>query len=97
MGVGDLVGCSRPESFLYLVAHRVAQGEEPLTAAIAVIPPLPLHAGHVGSVVEIAKPFVGRALGRRPGRCFATEAELVDVSFPAVGAIQKKCHTLGDP
>ncbi len=87
MGVGDPVGCSRPESFLYLVAHCVAQGEEPLTATIAVVPPLSLHAGHVASVVEIADPIVGRAVRLRPGRCFAAEAELVDVSFTAVGAV----------
>ena len=87
MGVGNPVGYSRPEGFLYLVAHRVAQGKEPLTATIAVVPPLSLHAGHVVSVVEIAEPIVGRAVGCRPGRCFAAEVEFMDVSFPTVGAV----------
>ena len=79
--------CSRPQSFLYLVAHSVAQGEEPLTATIAVVPPFSLHAGHVALVVEIPDPIVRRAVGRRPGRCFAAEAEFMDVSFPTVGAV----------
>ena len=87
---------SRPERFLDLVAHRVAQGEELLTATIAVVPPFSLHAGHVASVVEIPDPIVRRAVGRRPGRCFAAEAEFMDVSFPTVGAVKKKSHISGD-
>ena len=70
---------------MYLVAHGVSQREEPLAAAVAMVPPLPLHTSYVAPVVEITTPLFGCSAGRRTGSNFPAEAEFMDVSVPTIG------------
>jgi len=70
---------------LYLVAHGVSQREEPLAAAVAMVPPLSLDTSLIAPVVEITTPFFGCPAERRTRSNFPAEAELMDVSFPTIG------------
>ena len=75
---------------LDLVRARVALGEEPDLAAVAVMPPLALHAGDVAAEVDVVGELGERRGGLRARRHLARVRELVDVTRAAVRTLSRK-------
>jgi hypothetical protein len=70
-----------------LIAKRIAVCLEPLTAATAVVPPLPLVSSDVALVERIVEKGImtGASLGSFP--YLSAKAEFVHASFAAVWAL----------
>lgn len=81
------LGAPGPEN---LVGGCVALGEEPRPAAVAVIPPLLLHAVGVVAPVEVAHPGLARLVRARPDPHLAAVEELVGGALAALGAIEQE-------
>src|SRR5438477_12683592 len=81
-----------PVGLLDLIGSGVAAGQEPLLAAVAVIPPLDLRSGDVLAEEQVAGQLPFRASGSYALVRLAAEAELADLSMAAVRTAHEKGH-----
>ena len=76
------------------VGKRVAVCLEPLTAATAVVPPLPLVSSDVPLVERIVEKGIMGGVRAGSFPYLSAKAEFVDASFAAVWALQQERHAV---
>jgi hypothetical protein len=76
------------------VVKCVAVCLEPLSAAAAVVPPLPLVASDVALVERVVEKGIMTGVRRGSFPYLSAKAEFVDASFAAVWALQQERHAI---
>src|SRR5579885_2097520 len=77
---------SEPRGVVNRIGGPIAGADEPLLATETMIPPLALHAGDVGALVQVGAPLVDGWGAPRALAVLAAETELVDAPHATVRA-----------